>query len=99
MFFEHTVMELLGVAQRFLQQAEVVLGCCGSFLQRLPLALELVDRLVRDDLTGVHASEKLQGGIGDWTRFVDGLVEVCDLLGDGGHDFSCSTGCNIYYYK
>ncbi len=61
-------MELLGVAQRLLQQDKVVLRLHGDSLQRLPLALELVDRLDRDGLAGVHAHQQLVGGIGDVTR-------------------------------
>ena len=68
MFCQDTAMELLGVAQRVLQQDEVVLRLHGDSLQRLPLALELVDRLVRDGLAGVHAHQQLVGGIGDGTR-------------------------------
>ena len=99
MFCQDTAMELLGVAQRVLQQDEVVLRLHGDSLQGLPLALELVDRLVRDGLAGVHAGQQLEGCIGDGTRRADGVFVVRELLGDARHDFSCSLGCNIYYYK
>ena len=67
MFFEHTVMELLDVVH-LLEAVQFGLGCRNDFIQLITLELELVDRLVRDVMTGEHAHHEIEFGIGDSIR-------------------------------